>query len=143
MILLDTNVVSELWRPQSSPTVRAWLDMQDNTSLFICTPVLAELRFGAERLPEGRRKDVLIALINQVEVSGFRGRILPFDVAAAAVFGRVGAQRERSGRRMEAVDAMIAAIALSNGMTLATRDVADFAEIGLNVINPFEVAVSR
>lgn len=85
----------------------------------------------------------MTALINQVEVSGFRARILPFDVAAAAAFGRVGAQREKSGRRMEPVDAMIAAIALSNGMTLATRDVADFAEIGLNVINPFEVAVSR
>jgi hypothetical protein len=143
LILLDTNVVSELWRPQPSPIVRAWLDTQENSSLFICTPVLAELHFGAERLPNGRRKEILTALIAQVEVSGFRDRILSFDLAAASAFGRIGAQRERTGRRMEPLDAMIAAIALANGLALATRDTDDFAEIGINVINPFEGAVDR
>jgi predicted nucleic acid-binding protein len=143
LILLDTNVVSELWRPQPSRTVRSWLDAQDEASLFICTPVLAELHFGADRLPPGRRKEFLNALINQVEVEGFKDRILSFDVAAASVFGRVGARREQSGKRMEPVDAMIAAIALTHGLMLATRDTNDFADLDLDLINPFELPIER
>ena len=105
--------------------------------------MLAELHFGAERLPEGKRKEKLLALITQIEVSGFKERILPFDMASAATFGRIGAQRERAGRCMEPVDAMIAAVALTNGMKLATRDTYGFADIGLDVINPFEAVVGR
>jgi predicted nucleic acid-binding protein len=143
LILLDTNVVSELWRPSPSQAVRSWLDAQEPTSLFICAPVLAELHYGAERLPQGKRKEILQSLIAQVEVSGFKERILPFDVASAANFGRIGAHRERAGRRMEPLDAMIAAIALTNGLKLATRDETDFTDIGLEVVNPFEAVVSR
>jgi hypothetical protein len=143
LILLDTNVVSELWRPQPSAAVRDWLDAQDDAFLFICTPVLAELHFGAERLPTGRRKELLHALINHVEIFGFRERILAFDIAAASAFGTIAAQRERAGRRMEPLDAMIAAIALANGMHLATRDTNDFADIGLQLINPFDATVER
>ncbi|MEI9804661.1 MAG: type II toxin-antitoxin system VapC family toxin [Pseudolabrys sp.] len=141
--MLDTNVVSELWRPRPDHAVRFWLDTQEPHALFICTPVLAELHFGAERLAKGKRKEILHGLITQVEVSGFKERILPFDMASASTFGRIGAQRERAGRRMEPVDAMIAAIALTNGLKLATRDTSGFADIGLEVVNPFEAVVAR
>jgi hypothetical protein len=142
LILLDTNVVSETWRPQPSPTVLAWLDVQAAEDLFLCTPVLAELRFGAERLPAGSKKDRLGARIHSLE-AGYNNRILSFDLAAASAFGRIGAQRERSGRRMEPLDAMIAAIALANGLKLATRDTNDFTDIGLDLIDPFQMAVER
>ena len=143
MIILDSNVVSELWRPVPNSSVLAWLDAQDGTNLFLCTPVLAELYFGAERLPRGRRKDVLETSIRQLVLNGYRDRILSFDTEAASAFGRIGAVREKTGRRMEPMDAMIAAIAVTHGMKLATRDVRDFAGIGLELINPFEVSVER
>ena len=140
MILLDTNVVSETWRPQPSRVVLAWLDAQPKDTLYLCTPVLAELRFGAERLPSGPKKDRLTARIHSLE-AGYFDHIRTFDIEAASAFGRIGAQRERAGRRMEPLDAMIAAIALANGLKLATRDTDGFADIGLDVINPFELAV--
>lgn len=142
MILLDTNIVSETWRPQPSPVVRAWLDAQAADQLFLCTPVLAELLFGAERLVAGSKKDRLIARIAKLQ-AGFEDRILAFDIDAAAAFGRIAAQREQAGRRMEPLDAMIAAIAVAHGMKVATRDTSDFADIGLDVINPFEAIVDR
>ena len=142
MILIDTNVVSETWRPQPSFVVLTWLDAQTKDALFLCTPVLAELRFGAERLPPGSKRDRLRARIDELE-AGYRDRVLPFDIGAASAFGVIGAQRERNGRRMEPVDAMIAAIAVAHGMKLATRDATDFADIGLDVINPFEAIVDR
>jgi predicted nucleic acid-binding protein len=143
LILLDTNVVSEPWRQTPSPAVVAWLDSQPADSLYLCTPVIAELRFGAERLAAGSRKDRLLDRIELLENEGFQGRIFAFDLAAATAFGRIGASRERVGRRMEPVDAMIAAIAISHGMKLATRDTNDFADIGLDVINPFEAVAAR
>jgi predicted nucleic acid-binding protein len=137
LILLDTNIISESWRQSPGHVVVAWLDNQATDSLYLCTPVMAELRFGAERLSAGFRRDRLLTRIELLENEGFQGRILDFDLAAAAAFGRIGAQRERIGRRMEPVDAMIAAIAISRGMQLATRDTGDFADIGLELINPF------
>ena len=138
MILLDTNIVSESWRQSPSPVVVAWLDNQPMETLYLCAPVVAELRFGAERLAAGFRRDRLLARIELLENEGFQGRILDFDLAAAAAFGRIGAERERIGRRMEPFDAMIAAIAISRGMQMATRDTGDFADIGLDLINPFD-----
>lgn len=143
MILLDTNVVSEPWRPQPSTAVLSWLDAQDESSLYICTPVLAELRFGAERLPSGARKRRLDDQIGLLETKGFSDRILDFDIAAARAFGKIGAEREKVGRRMEPLDAMIAAIALARGLKIATRDEFDFSNIGIELINPFKVATVR
>ena len=143
MILLDTNIVSEPWRPRPEPAVVAWLDNRTPGSLYICAPVIAELRYGAERLPDGSRKERLFARIEQLENIAFQDRILPFDVAAAASFGRIGARRERAGRPIDPFDAMIAAIALSCGFTLATRDVDGFSGIDLAVVNPFEAIVER
>lgn len=136
MILLDTNVVSELWRPKPNPAVVGWVDAQPRLTQYLCTPVIAELRFGIERLAEGGRKNRLGAAADHL-IEGFRGRILNFDVAAADQFSRSSAIRERNGRRLELMDAMIAAVALAHQMTLATRNTDDFTGIGLDLINPF------
>jgi toxin FitB len=143
VILLDTNVVSEPWRPQPDRKVIAWLDAQDVTLLYICTPMLAELRYGAERLPFGQRRLRLESHINRIETEGFKDRILNFDIAAASAFGRLAALRATVGKRIEPLDAMIAAIALVHGFQLATRDTSDFANLGLDLINPFEAAADR
>jgi predicted nucleic acid-binding protein len=137
MIVLDTNVVSEAWRPTPSTTVLNWLESQPVVSLYLCTPVLAELRYGFERLEASRRKDRLRAAIEKIESEAYRDRILPFDSAAATEFGRLAAMRERSGRRIEPMDALIAAIALAHRAALATRDVEGFAGLGLEIIDPF------
>jgi toxin FitB len=140
MILLDTNVISEIWRPKPDATVLAWFKGQPAHSLYLCTPVLAELRFGAERLALGHRKKLLQEAIDRLEAELYRDRILGFDASAASEFGRIAATRERAGRRIEAIDAFIAAIALAHRAALATRDTDDFSDIGLEIINPFEVA---
>jgi predicted nucleic acid-binding protein len=136
MIILDTNVVSEAWRPTPNAAAWEWLRSQSRASLYLCTPVLAELRHGVERMAMGRRKDFLKTAIDQFEAEGYRGRILPLDATAAGEFGRL--MVKRAGRRMETMDGMIAAIAASHQAALATRDVRDFADLGIEVINPFE-----
>ena len=138
MILLDTNVVSEPWRPRPDDAVIAWLEAQPFNSLYLCTPVLAELRFGAERLDPGGRRDRLRTFIDRLENEVYRGRILALDSAAAAEYGRVAAMRERAGRRIELMDAMVAAIAIVHRAVVATRDVSDFTGLGLDIVNPFE-----
>jgi predicted nucleic acid-binding protein len=143
MILLDTNVVSEGWRPRPDPKVVAWLDAQSANAVYLCTPVLAELRYGVERLDVTPRKDRLRAWIDRLETETYSGRILALDLASTREFGRLSAQRERIGRRMEPMDALIAAIALTNHMALATRDTNDFADLGLELINPFAAPVGR
>jgi hypothetical protein len=140
MIVIDTNVVSEPWRKSPDAHVIDWLNSQSPLTLYICAPVLAELWYGVERLESGGRKEALRHLVTRLEQEAYRDRILAFDSVAAAIFGHITAARERAGRRMDALDATIAAIALANGATLATRDVSDFSGIGLSIINPFESA---
>jgi hypothetical protein len=143
MILLDTNVVSEVYRSHPSPSVMTWLDAQPIDSLYLCTPVLAELRFGAERLDDGKRKDWLRATIDRLEKELYRGRILVFDAPSAATYGQIAAKRQKAGQTMHQMDGLIAAIALTNGATLATRNEKDFVNLGLDVVNPFEAIIDR
>ena len=143
MILLDTNVVSEIYRPQPATTVIDWIDSQPSTSLYLCTPVIAELRFGMERLPVGARKERIRAAIDRLENDLYRDRIFAFDLAAAAEYGRLVAKRRKSGNPINAMDALIAAIGMTHGASVATRNVKDFADLGLELINPFEMAVDR
>lgn len=142
MILLDTNVVSEGWKPKPNPQVVAWLNAQPADSVYVCIPVFAELRFGVELLDPGPRKDRLQAWVDRLETEVYQGQILTLDLLAAHEFGRLAARLQKSGRRMDPMDAMIAAIALAHGMTLATRDTQDFADLGLDLINPFEAPVA-
>jgi predicted nucleic acid-binding protein len=138
MILLDTNVVSDTYQPDPNLSVRSWLAAQRPAELFICAPVLAELRYGAERLPEGGRRRRLEGWISKLEDDGFLGRILPFDQGAAIEFGRIFHRRKIAGRPIGIMDALIAAIARANGAAVATRDVNDFRDLDFEVINPFE-----
>ncbi len=138
MIVLDTNVIAEAWRLNPDPAVMAWLNAQAIQNQFICTPAIAELRYGIERLETSLRKQYLNAAVDRL-IEGYRGRVLNFDVAAAMQFGRITATRAGMGRRLEPMDAMIAAIALGNRMALATRDTEDFLDIGLELIDPFAI----
>lgn len=143
MILLDTNIVSELYKPMPRASVVTWLDTQSNDLLYLCAPVLAELRFGMERLEAGRRKEWLRTAIERLENELYRDRILPFDVTCVAAYGRLVAARQRSGRTIQQMDAFIAAIAAANGAVLATRNVDHFEGLGLELINPFDESVEH
>ncbi len=138
MILLDTNVVSEGLQPRPNMSVLAWTDAQHHEALYLCTPVLAELRFGLALLDDGIRKDYLRRGIEKIEGDLFLGRILSFDVAAAREYADLAAERQKKGRRIDLMDGLIAAIARAHGATVATRNVAHFAELGLDLINPFD-----
>lgn len=138
MIVLDTNVISEGFRVRPDYVVRDWLDRQTPSDLFLCAPVLAELRFGVERLPAGRRRTELDRLVSNAEQDLFANRLLPIDREAAHAFGRIVATRANMGRPIMPMDGMIAAIALANGMSIATRDTDDFTGLGINLVNPFE-----
>jgi predicted nucleic acid-binding protein len=138
MILLDTNVVSDSSRPRPDPAARKWFSAQKPSDLFICTPVLAELRYGIERLAAGNRREFLEGWLRIIEVEGFPDRILPFDRNAAYEFGRLLHHRTSKGRPLRTMDAIIASIASAERATLATRDVGDFADLGIEVVNPFK-----
>ena len=138
MILLDTNIVSDTYQPYPNLSVRNWLAAQRPVDLFICAPVLAELRYGAERLPDGGRRRRLEDWISKLEKDGFLDRILSFDQGAAMEFGKIFHRRKIAGRPMGVMDALIAAIARANGAAVATRDVDDFSNLDFEVVNPFE-----
>lgn len=138
MIVLDTNVVSEISLKRVDPHVVDWLVRQDRTELFLCIPVIAELSFGAHRVllrdKSSRYRDSLTSLIED----RFRNRILPNDMFSAMRYGEVVAAREAAGRPIGPMDAMIASICLVHGATLATRNVRDFDGLDLRLVNPFE-----
>lgn len=137
MILLDTNVLSELMRPVPDEGVERWLVDQTDGSVFVSAITEAGLRYGAALLPKGRRKSTLAAAIEALLGEDFSGRVLPFDSAAAVEFAEIAAKRREAGRPISQADAQIAAIARSWGATLATRDVVDFEECGIGVVNPW------
>jgi toxin FitB len=138
MILLDTNIISELWRPLPSRAVERWMDMQPTISLFISAITLGELRYGAMRLATGRRRDYLFLALSRLEEQTFQGRILPFDWHCSAAYGQIRTQREQLGRPILAADAVIAAISKTHGLKLATRNIKDFEALDIELINPFE-----
>ena len=142
MFILDTNVISETMRNQPDPAVLAWLDERVASGLFVTTVTEAEIRFGMTRLDEGKRRDDLIAAVDQAFETIFRGQVLSFDRDAARVYAVIGAHSFGIGRTISQSDCQIAAIARSRGATLATRNVADFEDTGVAVINPWETSAS-
>ena len=140
MILLDTNILSELMRPAPDPAVERWFAAQPDASLFISAITEAELRYGAALLPSGKRRSALTAEIDGMLEEDFDGRILPFDRLAAQAFAAIAADRRQAGRPISQADAQIAAIARSRGASLATRNVPDFEGCGVEVINPWSTA---
>lgn len=137
MIVLDTNVLSELTRPRPAHAVLDWLASTDRQTLCTTSLTVAELVFGVARLPAGRRRgllrDAVLGLLE--DVCG--GRVLPFDGTAAIGYAQIRARREARGLAGGDVDLMIAAIAASAGAQVATRDVADFEHSGVAVVDPW------
>ncbi|MDE2843278.1 MAG: type II toxin-antitoxin system VapC family toxin [Chloroflexota bacterium] len=143
MIVVDTNVVSELLRSAPQQDVFSWWNSQIPGDLFVTVISEAELRYGAAILPEGFRKRELLVRIEHMLTDFFDGRVLAFDVPAAREYARMLAHRRSVGRSLPMQDGMIAAIAYSNGATVATRNVPDFTDCGVPVINPWESASIR
>ena len=140
MIILDSNVVSELLHPTPDAAVIAWVARQDAESLFITTVIEAELRGGAANTPDSARRDLLIRSVNTIIDDYFAGRILPFDSAAAQSYADMLAERNNPiGRPIIRADLMIAAIARQYGAAVATRNTRDFADCGIPLINPWQM----
>lgn len=138
-ILLDTNVLSELMRPKPAGEVLAWFDRQRNSTFFVCAITRAEIFLGIALLPAGKRRDGLATAAERMFVEDFAGCSLPFDDGCATEYAVLVATRTRSGTSISTEDAQIAAIALVNGLSLATRNGKDFKGIvGLAVLNPWQ-----
>jgi toxin FitB len=139
MIVFDTNVVSELMRTAPDAKVRAWFAGQRRTNLFTTSITKAEILYGIALLPSGRRKTALADVAERMFARVFASRMLAFDAVAATHYAEILMARRRAGKPMETLDAQIAATALAAGAAVATRNLADFAGCGLDVIDPWSV----
>ena len=138
MIVLDTNVLSEVLRPEPAPRVVAWLDEQPANSMFTTAVTQGEILYGIRLLADGQRRrklwEAAIAIFNE----DFAGRVLSFDTDAADHYAQIGAARRAAGRPIAQFDATIAAITRSHAATLATRNAKDFQGCGIDVVNPWD-----
>jgi hypothetical protein len=137
MILLDTNVVSAIMRLPFEPLIESWLDLQDKEQLYTTSPTIFEIRFGAERLPPGRRRRELEDLIETIVKPMFEDRIIDFDSAAAEAAARIRADQIMQGLNTDIPDSQIAGIAQNRNVPLATRNTRDFANLGFELIDPW------
>src|SRR5208337_1070426 len=135
--LLDTNVVSEWMKPHPNPGVVAWLADLDEDRAFLSVITFTELRYGVERLAAGNRRKRLAEWLEEELPLRFEGRTLPIDPEVADACGKVVARSENMGRRMEAMDAFIAATAEVHRLTVVTRNTSDFQPLVRNVLNPW------
>ena len=138
MILLDTNVLSELMKPEPAESVLHWVGAQPATSLYTTSITQAEILHGVLLLPAGRRRNAFEAAAKAMFEEDFGGRILPFASDAAPLYARIAAERRRAGRPISHFDAQIAAIARVAGAALATRNVTDFDGCVVKLINPWD-----
>jgi predicted nucleic acid-binding protein len=138
MIVLDTNVLSELMRPEPDRAVVEWVDAQEPAELLLTAVTVAEILYGIRRLPEDKRKSSLLEVAVLVLSNDFAERILAFDEAAAVHYAALVIERARRGRPIGMADAQIAAICRSvQGASLATRNLKDFSDLGLDLVNPW------
>jgi toxin FitB len=137
MIILDTNVLSELMRPKPSARVLAWIAKQPDAEFFTTSITEAEIFYGIEVLPKGKRRRDLTAAAEVVFAEDFSGRVYGFDSAAARAFSRIASSRRTSGRPISHPDAQIAAIAKARRAKVATRDVKGFEQCGVDVVDPW------
>lgn len=135
--VLDTNVLAELERRDPSANVVAWFELQQADCLFLSATVVAELWYGVELKPEGARRTRLTRWLEELLADGFAERILPFDAAAARVWGRLMAESRRAGRLPAVRDAEIASVALARGLTVVTRNVRDLEAFGVPWLDPW------
>ena len=137
MFILDTNVISDLMSKRPNINVPRWMNAYEPSLMFITSINIAELRFGAWLVKETDRRIWLLQSIERIR-AGYQSRLVDFDERAGEVYGKLCAERQHTGRPIETKDAMIAAICLVHGATLATRNVRDFDGLGLKLVNPFE-----
>ena len=141
MIVLDRHVLSELMRPAHSPQVLAWLDAQTPDTLWLTSVSVAELLFDIARLPDGARKQAFAKAALGTLEEDFANRVLSFDLETASIFANLAAASERAGRPMGLAYGQIATICLAHNAVLAIRDVCDFSQLGLQLVNPWDVAL--
>lgn len=137
MIVLDTNVVSELARPRPNSAVIEWVDAHDSAELMITALTAAEVRAGVALLPEGRRKHEIGLRMESLLTETFAGYVLAFDIDSSAYYADILSARRHGGRPISTFDAQIAAVCRRYGSVLATRNFADFTDIGITVVNPW------
>ncbi|OQP85565.1 VapC toxin family PIN domain ribonuclease [Rhizobium rhizosphaerae] len=137
MILLDTNIISEIWKPSPDQRVIDWINTQAIETLYLSSVTVAELRFGIAVLPEGRRRANLDRGLEKEILPIFDGRVLAFDLQATMAYAKLMAQAKRAGQAISKADGYIAAIAAAHNLTVATRDVSPFRAAGLNVLDPW------
>ena len=137
MLIVDTNVISEIMQLVPSPRVLGWWSQHRSTELFTSAITMAEILYGIELLPKGKRHDRLLTEAEVVFAQDFFGRILPFDEEAARAFAEIAAARRGRGQPNAELDAQIAAIARSRKATLATRNISDFEDCGVRLVNPW------
>jgi toxin FitB len=138
MIILDTNVLSELMKPKPDPTVVAWLGGQPAASLYTTSITQAEILYGLMLLPRSRRRTALEAAATSMFAKDFAERILGFDRDAAPAYAQIASDRRRTGRPISHFDAQIAAIARFMGAAIATRNTADLDGCGVTVVDPWK-----
>jgi predicted nucleic acid-binding protein len=135
--LLDTNVISEWVKPVPHAGVIRWLAEAEEDSVFISVISIAEIRHGVERMPKGRRRDRIAAWLREDLIARFEGRVLPVDTAVAQEWGVAVYQARSCGRTLGTMDAFLAATARHLGLTVVTRNTADFRGLGLDVFDPW------
>ena len=140
MYVIDTNVASELMRPSPAPAVAAWIAGRDAEELYLTAVSEAELLYGVAIVPVGKRRNELEAAMHRWLDTGFAERILPFDSAAARDYADIAAGRRSAGRPIAPADCQIAAIARCRGMAVATRNVRDFGDIDVEIVDPWTAA---
>jgi len=143
MIILDTNLLSELMTPTPSPRVVAWVAKQPAAELFTTSITQAEIFYGIELLTRGKRREGLLAAAEAMFAEDLAGRVLGFDSDAARAFSKIAAHRRTLGRPISHADAQIAAITQVRGAKLATRNVADFEDCGFDAVDPWHGSYTR
>ena len=138
MIVFDTNVISEALRPVPEPAVLAWLRSIPRSDIWTCTIVLAELFAGVDLMPVGKRQELLREKMEQLVPALFMNQVLLFDLQAARAYGPILVARRAIGHPIGEIDAQIVAIALANNATLATCNIPDFENCGIQLVNPWE-----
>lgn len=137
MILLDTKIVSEPWKPKPDPHVVAWIDAQAVETLYLSAVTVAELRFAIAAMPAGKRRQVLHERVEGDLLPVFAGRVLPFDLDASRAYAELMSKAKTAGLAITMADGTIAAIAAARGFLVASRDVARFHAAGVRFINPW------
>lgn len=138
MILIDTNVISELWKVEPNPDVLAWIDAQAVETLYLSAVTVAELRFGLATMPQGKRRTIYQERLEKEVLPTFTGRVLSFDLDASQAYADLMARAKAEGKAIGKADGYVAATASVYGLMVATRDISPFEAAGLKIVNPWE-----